>query len=143
MSTTGVIPKASPGPRQFGERYFTTKGLTWKQQTELKDELVGQGCLVQEIYLADPMNVLIERHAANLISRTFRHGTERPANMNAGDLEVINFAYQQLLRGANTLRSAQEQAWDEGYDVGEDWGSWAEAPVRQEPAKANPYRSAT
>lgn len=56
-----AIPNAVMGPHPFGERYFTTKGLTWKQQTELKDELVGQACLVQEIYLADPMNVLIER----------------------------------------------------------------------------------
>lgn len=56
-----AIPNAVMGPHPWGERYFTTKGLTWKQQTELKDELVGQGCLVQEIFLADPMNVLIER----------------------------------------------------------------------------------
>lgn len=62
-----AIPSSLMGPHQFGERYFTTKGLTWKQQTELKDELIGQGCLVQEIYLADPMNILIERRVREQI----------------------------------------------------------------------------
>lgn len=62
-----AIPNALMGSHQFGERYFTTKGLTWKQQTDLKDELVGQGCLVQEIYLADPMNILIERRVREQI----------------------------------------------------------------------------
>jgi hypothetical protein len=56
--------------------------------------------------LDEPTNEYSMRHAANLISRTFGYGTEHAACMNAGDLEVINFAYQQLLRGANTLHTA-------------------------------------
>jgi hypothetical protein len=62
-----AIPSAVMGPYPAGERYFTTKGLTWKQQTELKDELVGQGCMVQELFLADPMNILIERRVREQI----------------------------------------------------------------------------
>jgi hypothetical protein len=55
--------------------------------------------------LDEPTNEYSMRHAANLLQRTFGHGTANAETMNQGDLEVINFAYQQLQRGANTLRS--------------------------------------
>ncbi|MFH5879773.1 hypothetical protein [Arthrobacter sp. NA-172] len=63
MSET--IIRAIPGTiiqaHQLGERYFNVKGLTFQQQMDLRDELISQGCLVQEIFLLDPMQALVER----------------------------------------------------------------------------------
>ncbi|MBT8161011.1 MULTISPECIES: hypothetical protein [Arthrobacter] len=56
-----AIPTSLMHINQFGERYFTTDKLSWQQQIDLKDELAGQGYLVQEIYLPDPLQVLVER----------------------------------------------------------------------------------
>ncbi|MBT2566611.1 hypothetical protein J7I84_08905 [Arthrobacter sp. ISL-85] len=56
-----AIPANVMHQHQFGERFFSTAGMTWQQQRDLKAELVEQGCLVQEIYLLDPTQVLIER----------------------------------------------------------------------------------
>ena len=53
--------------------------------------------------LTEPTNEYSMRHAANLIQNAFGHGTVNSQTMSAGDLEVINFAYQQLHRGANML----------------------------------------
>lgn len=43
------------------ELYFSPDKLTWQQQRDLKEELGQRGCYVQDIMLADPMLVLIER----------------------------------------------------------------------------------
>jgi hypothetical protein len=59
---------------------------------------------------------------------------------------------QQLLTLAIALEEQRDRAlgkladaWDEGFDKGSDWGEWAAAPIREEPADqtANPYRSGT
>jgi len=60
----------------------------------------------------EPTNAYTMRHAANELSRF--------VNRNRGavpdsKLEAVDFAYQQLLRGANTIRQAQAAAYDEGF----------------------------
>jgi len=56
-----AIPSAVTYGPHFGETYFETKTLTWEQRSELKNELTQRGFLVQELFLQDPMQVLIER----------------------------------------------------------------------------------
>jgi len=53
--------------------------------------------------LDEPTNEYSMRHVANLLSNLAR---ANESNLSPSDLEVINFAYQQLHRGANTLRAA-------------------------------------
>lgn len=56
--------------------------------------------------LDEPTNEYAMRHAANLLSSMAR---AIEGDVSASDMETINFAYQQLHRGANTLRSALEE----------------------------------
>ena len=55
--------------------------------------------------LEEPTNEYSMRHAANLLSNLAR---ANEGNLSPSDLEVINFAYQQLHRGANALRSGAQ-----------------------------------
>ena len=67
--------------------------------------------------LMEPTSEYTMRHAANLLSNTFGHGTENAANMSAGDLEVIDFAYKQLHRGATTMRAESDRLEGELKDA--------------------------
>ncbi|MFJ4288025.1 hypothetical protein ACIPY0_20480 [Paenarthrobacter nicotinovorans] len=53
--------------------------------------------------LEQPTDEYSMRHSANLLSNLVR---ANEGNLSPNDLEVINFAYQQLHRGANTLSDA-------------------------------------
>ncbi|MEQ4566196.1 hypothetical protein [Paenarthrobacter sp. CAP02] len=54
--------------------------------------------------LDEPTNEYSMRHAANLLDNLVR---ANEGNISPSDMEVIDFAYQQLHRGANTLRKNQ------------------------------------
>ena len=43
------------------EEFFNIGHLTWKQQTEFKEELVSRGHLVQNIFLTDPIDVMVAK----------------------------------------------------------------------------------
>lgn len=62
----------------------------------------------------EPTSEYTMRHAANFLAAMARNSGLRLAE---DDIKTIDFAYQQLLRGANTLRSATEAAWDEGFSA--------------------------
>lgn len=96
--------------------------------------------------LTQPTNEYAMRHIAGLLGETFGHGTDNAATMSASDLEVINFAYQQLHRGANTLRTAKAEAWDEGAEADADCLCLNATPCGvcancQGPELVNPYRT--
>lgn len=64
---------------------------------------------------------------------TVADGYERLAAHQAAALSAAGFGL---------VADAKAEAWAEGFEAGTDWGEWAAAPVREEPAdaKANPYK---
>lgn len=46
-----------------------------------------------------------------------------------------------LAAGFGPVQAARAEAWDEGFEMGEDYGEWSGAPVRNQPSRTNPYRT--
>ena len=43
--------------------------------------------------------------------------------------------------GFGPVQAVRAEAWDEGFEMGEDYGEWSGAPVRNQPSRINPYRT--
>lgn len=91
--------------------------------------------------LMEPTSEYTMRHAANLLASLARNSMLR---LSQDDIKTIDFAYQQLLRGANTLRVTAERAWEEGANA--EASLWCETAIPcgscdvcKSPAPVNPY----
>ena len=75
-----AIPdRLTGGWMPLGEQWFTTKGLSYEQQQELREELRHRGYLVQDIWLQDGTPILVERR----VRKELEHEAEEREHQKA------------------------------------------------------------